>query len=98
MDEFARSFNQADTVYLVDIYPASEKPIDGVASTVLAQRMRDYGHRDVKYVGSLEHAIESVVRDAQAGDAILTLGAGSVSQAGDQILERLSAKKEASGA
>jgi UDP-N-acetylmuramate--alanine ligase len=89
MDEFARSFNQADTVYLLDIYPASEKPIEGVTSTALAQRMREYGHRNVKYVGTPEHAVESAARDAREGDVIMTLGAGNVWQCGDAILEEL---------
>ena len=68
MDEFARSFNQADVVYILDIYAASEKPIEGVTSTALAQKMREYGHRDVRYVGTIEHAAEAVLRDAQDGD------------------------------
>jgi UDP-N-acetylmuramate--alanine ligase len=89
MDDFARSFNQADIVYLLDIYAASEKPIEGVTSTALAQRMRDYGHRDVRYVGTAEHAVEAVLPDAQDGDVVMTLGAGSVWQAGDMVLAGL---------
>ncbi len=89
MDEFARSFNQADQVYLMDIYAASEKPIDGVTALALADRMRAFGHRAVTFVGGVEQAIDAVVREAQSGDLIMTLGAGNVWQAGDRILERL---------
>ncbi len=88
-DEFARSFNQADAVYLMDIYAASEKPIAGVTSQALASAMRGYGHRAANYAGTMDAAIEMVLKEARPGDLIMTLGAGSVWQAGDRILERL---------
>ncbi len=92
MDDFARSFHQADAVFLTDIYAASEKPIEGVTAAALAERIRDHGHRAVSYEGSLEEAARAVAEAAQPGDLILTLGAGSVSQAGGMILERLGRK------
>jgi UDP-N-acetylmuramate--alanine ligase len=95
MEEFARSFNQADVVYLLDIYAASEKPIEGVTSTALAQKMRDYGHRNVKYAGTAEHAVESLLREAREGDVVMTLGAGNVWQAGDKLLQALHGASDA---
>jgi UDP-N-acetylmuramate--alanine ligase len=89
MDEFARAFHQADSVHLMDIYAASEEPIEGVTAEVLAARIRAFGHRSAHYVGSMERGIESVTAEAQPGDAIVTLGAGSVSHAGEGILLRL---------
>lgn len=89
MDEFARSFHGADHVYLLDIYAASEKPIDGVTSEALAERMRGFGHRSVEFVGSLENAAKAVAANAKDGDAVLTLGAGNVWQAGDKLLQNL---------
>jgi UDP-N-acetylmuramate--alanine ligase len=89
MDDFARAFHQADTVHLVDIYAASEAPIEGVTSQVLAERLQAFGHRGAIYAGNMEAAIESVLQAAESGDAIVTLGAGSVSQSGNVIVERL---------
>jgi UDP-N-acetylmuramate--alanine ligase len=89
MDEFARSFHQADKVFMTDIYAASEVPIEGVTSRVLVERMKAFGHRDGRYCGSMEEGIAAIAAEAEEGDAIVTLGAGSVSQAGDAILERL---------
>jgi UDP-N-acetylmuramate--alanine ligase len=89
MDDFARAFHQADSVHLVDIYAASETPIPGVSSAALADKMQTFGHRGAVYAGSMDAGIRSVVEAAASGDAILTLGAGSVSQAGDRILEKL---------
>jgi UDP-N-acetylmuramate--alanine ligase len=89
MDDFARAFHQADTVHLIDIYSASESPIEGVSSQVLAERLQTFGHRGAVYSGNMDAGIESVLQAAESGDAIVTLGAGSVSQAGDKLVEKL---------
>jgi UDP-N-acetylmuramate--alanine ligase len=91
MDDFARSFHQADALFVLDIYAASETPIEGVDAQALIARLRDYGHRAVEYAGGMEEGIERIAAAAAAGDAVITLGAGSVYQAGDRILELLRA-------
>jgi UDP-N-acetylmuramate--alanine ligase len=73
----------------MDIYAASEKPIEGVTAEALAERARAFGHRSVDYVGSMEKGIDAIVQSAGEGDLVLTLGAGSVSQAGERILKAL---------
>jgi len=89
MDEFAKSFHQADVVYVLDIYAASEAPIEGVSGQVLAERIRDFGHRCVHYTGTIPAAVNAVLEKVRDQDAVLTLGAGNVWQAGDYILEKL---------
>ena len=92
MDEFARSFHQADSVLLLDIYAASEKAIEGVTAEALAERMRQFGHGSVEYVGTIEKGVEAILEVVNPGDVVMTLGAGSVSQAGDMILAGLRAR------
>jgi len=89
LDEFARSFHQADSVYVLDIYAASEKPIHGISGELLAERMRDFGHRSVEFSGTIDKAVDDVLKNVAEGDVILTLGAGNVWQAGEKLLERL---------
>jgi len=89
MDEFARSFHQADRVFVLDIYAASEKPIEGVTAEGLVGRLRQYGHRGAEYVGTIDGAVTAAAAVAQEGDLVLTLGAGNVWQAGERLLERL---------
>jgi UDP-N-acetylmuramate--alanine ligase len=89
MDDFARSFHNADHVYLLDIYAASEQPIEGVNTSTLVERMRGFGHRSVEFVGDIDGAARAVAAKAAEGDAVLTLGAGNVWQAGDRLLETL---------
>jgi UDP-N-acetylmuramate--alanine ligase len=89
MDEFAKSFHQADLVFVLDIYAASEAPIEGVTARVLADRIRDFGHRSVQYTGSIERTVDAVVEKVRERDVVLTLGAGNVWQVGDAVLARL---------
>jgi UDP-N-acetylmuramate--alanine ligase len=93
MDEFARAFHQADSVFVMDIYAASEKPIEGVTAESLVERIRQFGHRGVQYVGTMDRGVEALLGTARDGDLVLTLGAGSVWQAGDRLLARLKEAK-----
>ncbi|HWC97910.1 MAG TPA: cyanophycin synthetase, partial [Candidatus Sulfopaludibacter sp.] len=94
MDEFARAFNQADSLFVMDIYAASEKPIEGVSAESLVERIRQFGHRGAEYVGTMDRGVDALVKVAGKGDLVLTLGAGSITQAGDKVLEKL---REAGG-
>jgi UDP-N-acetylmuramate--alanine ligase len=89
LDDFGTAFHQADDVYLLDIYAASEEEIAGVSGEVLAEKLRSYGHRSVHFVPNLNEGIDAIAAAAEPGDLIITLGAGSVSQAADKILEKL---------
>jgi UDP-N-acetylmuramate--alanine ligase len=89
LDEFGTAFHQADDLYLLDIYAASEQALEGVNTRTLLETIQSYGHRSAHYVPSLEQGVEAVSRAAEPGDLIITLGAGNVSQAAEKILERL---------
>ncbi|HKD02912.1 MAG TPA: UDP-N-acetylmuramate--L-alanine ligase [Terriglobales bacterium] len=92
-EEFSNAFHDADTLFLLDIYAASEPPIEGITAEALAEEIRTGGERDARYVPSFADAVNAISEIAQPGDMILTLGAGSVSQLGPMILERLSMKE-----
>ncbi|MGO9232527.1 MAG: UDP-N-acetylmuramate--L-alanine ligase [Bryobacteraceae bacterium] len=92
MDEFGRAFHQADSVFVLDIYAASEKPIAGVTAEALVERIRQFGHRSVEYVGTMARGVGRLLEVARAGDLVLTLGAGNVWQAGETVLQRLRAE------
>ena len=89
MDDFARAFNQADRVYFLDIYAASEEPIPGVTAEAMAERTRQFGHRAAEYVGSIDAGVAAIAQGLEPGDLIITLGAGNVTQAAELILERM---------
>jgi UDP-N-acetylmuramate--alanine ligase len=89
LEEFGTAFHQADVLYLLDIYAASEPRIAGISAAALIDKIRSYGHRSAHYAPTMEEGVDAIVADAQPGDLIITLGAGSVSQAADKILEKL---------
>jgi UDP-N-acetylmuramate--alanine ligase len=99
LDEFAGAFGDADSLEVLDIYAASEKPIEGVTGETLAARIASAAaQKDVRYAGSFAEAIDGVARKAEDGDMILTLGAGSVSQIGPMILDKLQLRAAATQA
>jgi UDP-N-acetylmuramate--alanine ligase len=97
MDDFSTAFADADSLFLLDIYPASEKPLPGITSAALAHRIAVAGKRDVIYIPSFGDAVDEATAVAQPGDLILTLGAGNVSQLGSSILEKLEKRSAVAG-
>jgi UDP-N-acetylmuramate--alanine ligase len=96
MQEFARSFNNADALFITDIYAASEDPIEGVDSESLTNAIKRFGHKEANYIGPLENA-PTMLRDyVQPGDLVITLGAGTVNRVCEQLLELLQAQQSKS--
>jgi UDP-N-acetylmuramate--alanine ligase len=88
MDEFAGSFEDADRIVLLDIYPAGEEPIKGITSEALAARMDE---RKVSYAPSAVAAVDMLSAEAGKGDLVVTLGAGDVWKAGEELVRKLGA-------
>ncbi len=88
MADFATAFRLADRVEVLDIYAASETPMDGVSAQALVRALRVAG-TDANYAESFEQGAERLAEVAAKGEAILTLGAGSVSQAATLVLTAL---------
>jgi UDP-N-acetylmuramate--alanine ligase len=84
VDQFATSLDKADDVTLLEIYAASEKPIPGISSQLIAEKM-NHGH----YLPNFAQAAERVVALAHPGDVIMTLGAGDVNSLAEFIAEGL---------
>jgi UDP-N-acetylmuramate--alanine ligase len=89
MDEFAMSFGNANKLFLMDIYPASERPIKGISSEVLAQRIRGTGFEDLTYIPDRKEMMERIASELKTGDVLITLGAGDVYKMGEEILKKL---------
>jgi UDP-N-acetylmuramate--alanine ligase len=87
--EFADSLSLADHTFLLEVYPASEKPIAGVTSALIAGKMTS---EKVTYEPSMPTVVESVAQFAKPGDVIVTLGAGDVNSLGKLILTAIEEK------
>ncbi|HTS11428.1 MAG TPA: UDP-N-acetylmuramate--L-alanine ligase [Candidatus Limnocylindrales bacterium] len=91
-DDFRRSFNQADILVLTEIYAAGEPPIEGVTGERLAEAISTAGHKNVVFSSTMQGGMEYMLREARAGDAVLTIGAGSVGRVLDQLALLLGAR------
>src|ERR1019366_120059 len=89
LEEFSTAFRDADSVIVLDIYPASEPPIPGITGEMLANRITKVSGKEALYVSSFTEAVKLAATAAMPGDMILTLGAGSVSHLAPQVLAAL---------
>jgi UDP-N-acetylmuramate--alanine ligase len=88
--EFAQSLALSDFVYLLEIYAASEKPMEGVSSLLISKLMSP---EKVKFEPSMLQVVADVAKAAKSGDVIITLGAGDVSSLSAPILDALMANE-----
>lgn len=94
MEEFIHAFDQADLLFLTEIYAAGEQPIPGVSGTKLAETVRSGGHPAVTFVEQKQHLPDQVLPYLKPGDLVITLGAGDIWKAGTGLLARLAANAE----
>ncbi|RMG42422.1 MAG: UDP-N-acetylmuramate--L-alanine ligase [Candidatus Dadabacteria bacterium] len=84
--EFLDAFNGVDVLYVTDIYPAGENPIEGISSAKLVEALN---HHDVTYTPSLQDALDAVRERVQCGDTVLCLGAGSINSLAERLMKEL---------
>ena len=89
-DEFANAFDQADVVYITDIYPAGEAKLPGITGEMVVEKIRSSGHEGVHWVNGDPDLIHRVKKDLQPGDVVITLGAGDIWKVGKELLASLS--------
>lgn len=90
-DDFARAFNDADVLRLTDVYAAGEAPIDGASAEDLAQAIAAHGHREARAIGDVDRAATELSQLVEGGDIVITLGAGTITKVGPDLLQLLSA-------
>ncbi len=83
-NEFASALTRADLVYLCDLYPARESPIEGVTSEIIATPMRDDGHAPI-WEGPRSELAAALARDVREGDVVITIGAGDITRTGAEL-------------
>ena len=89
-NEFRDVLLNTEVLFLMDIYPAGEKPISGVTSESLYHAIKSSGHGNVHYLNENEADKLSRVKSALSpGDVVITLGAGNIWQFGEKLIEEL---------
>ena len=78
-NDFCKTFNDAATVIVADVYPAGEQAIEGVNRDALVEGLRAHGHRDVYALKDPKDLASMILKIAKEGDYVICLGAGSIS-------------------
>jgi UDP-N-acetylmuramate--alanine ligase len=91
--EFGRSFLNSDVFLCTDIYPAREKPIEGVTGELIANITKKYGHKNVHYIPDKNDVPNKLMEIKKAGDIIVTMGAGDIWKYGEKFVELVKEKK-----
>ncbi|MGD9818641.1 MAG: UDP-N-acetylmuramate--L-alanine ligase [Desulfomonilaceae bacterium] len=88
-DQFLTAFHDTDLLFVMDIYAASEKPIEGVSAASLCEGIRLRGHKRAVHIPNRDEIPALIANSLQPGDMLITLGAGDVTKMGPVILEHL---------
>ncbi|HTG54296.1 MAG TPA: cyanophycin synthetase, partial [Gemmatimonadaceae bacterium] len=88
--QFGAALAQADLIFLTEIYPAREAPIDGVSSELIVRALRD-AHAPLAWRGDRRQLASALAAAVRAGDVVLTLGAGDITRTGPELLAHLEA-------
>ncbi|MFP6884429.1 MAG: UDP-N-acetylmuramate--L-alanine ligase [Roseibacillus sp.] len=88
-EEFGVVLQEADIVFVTDVYPASEAPIEGVSGRTIVEAVERHGNTRCVYHQDLTTAHHVVGNLLQPGDLLITLGAGNVHEAGRKIADDL---------
>ena len=91
MEEFSTCFSDADAVIVADVYPAGETPIEGIDRDALVDGVRRFGHRSVQALEGVEALPAMIAAEAKAGDLVVLLGAGDITQWAYALPEQLEA-------
>ncbi|MBI4680894.1 MAG: UDP-N-acetylmuramate--L-alanine ligase, partial [Nitrospirae bacterium] len=86
LNDFFTAFTDADEVILMDIYPAGEKPLNGINSEVLLKGIKD-SVKDIAYIKERGEILNYLDEELKKGDTLITLGAGDVWKIGEELLK-----------
>jgi UDP-N-acetylmuramate--alanine ligase len=88
-EDFGAAFGNSDIVFLTEIYPAGEKPIEGISSELIRNSIEKHDGKEVNIIPRFEEIPDAICSIVREGDIILTLGAGDIYKAGPEICRRI---------
>ena len=92
--EFGRSFLNSDVFICTDVYPAREKPIEGISGELIANTAKNFGHKNVYYEPDKTKIPDLIKSIYRKGDIVVTLGAGDIWKFGEKFVEFLKSKNK----
>ena len=89
--EFGASFSACDILVLTDIYSAGEAPIPGISGEVIRDEVERQTNMQVIYIPEKDKIAKYLRQIVEAGDLVMTMGAGNIYQVGEELVEKLTA-------
>jgi UDP-N-acetylmuramate--alanine ligase len=89
LPEFFPVFQQAGMVFITEIYGAGEKRLNGISGRSVYEGIRRTGHPEVHFIEENTEKADYIFQHLNAGDMVLTLGAGDIWKTGEELLARL---------
>jgi UDP-N-acetylmuramate--alanine ligase len=87
--DFLGAFDDAEALFLTEIYPAGEEPIPAVSGATLARALQQRGHADVRLVPARADLAAAIASEAREGDVVMLLGAGDIIRVGPDLMAQL---------
>jgi len=91
-EDFVKVLGSADLVLLADVYAAGEPPIVAADGRSLARALRVAGSVDPVFVDEIGAMAQTIAAQAQPGDVVIAMGAGSIGNVPQQLVELLGSK------
>lgn len=88
-EEFGRAFFSCDKLLIAPIYPAREKPIEGITGQLIVDEARHSGHKNVTFIDNEDEIVERALETLEDGDIFITMGAGRIYEFGERIISKL---------
>ena len=89
LNDFFTSFYDANLLIIAPIYPAGEKPIEGIKSSLIYEGVKDHGQKNVLLLEDKQEIVDYLLHNTKANDVVLTLGAGDIWKVGDELIDKL---------
>lgn len=86
--EFGRVLAQADVLFLADLYPAREQPIEGVSAALVRDAASACGN-PVAWEGNRNQLAQALSERVKAGDVVITIGAGDITKTAGELRDLL---------
>ncbi len=95
LEEFHKSFYDADELIVTEIFAAGEEPIKGISGELIAKGAAAHGKKGIRFLPTLDGVVDELADMAREGDIVVTLGAGNIVTVGSRLLEKLGKNKKA---
>jgi UDP-N-acetylmuramate--alanine ligase len=90
--DFVKSFDNADKIIVLDVYGSAREKAGEVSSRDLAEEIKKQG-KDALYLATIPEAVDFLAGQAEAGDVVITMGAGDVWRVGEKLKTQISKVK-----